>query len=157
VLATGTTPAIPPVPGMREARPWTSRDVTNLHEIPRRVAVVGGGAVACESAVWLHGLGVESLTVIETVPTLLARSEPFADELVQQAFEQRGIQVDLGVAVERVERPDIRVTGVGHVHGGEVDVTFGGQTIAVDELVVATGRTPASSDIGLESVGLPAK
>jgi dihydrolipoamide dehydrogenase len=155
VLATGTTAAIPPVSGMREARPWTSRDVTNLHEIPRRVAIVGGGVVACEAAVWLHGLGVESLIIIEMVPTLLARNEPFAGELLQQAFEQRGIQVHLGVSVERVQRPDVRDTGVGHLRGGEVTLTFAGQTISVDELVVATGRTPSSSDLGLETVGLP--
>ena len=64
VLATGTTAAVPPVPGLREALPWTSRDVTNLHEVPRRVAVIGGGVVACEAATWLHGLGVEELTLI---------------------------------------------------------------------------------------------
>ena len=157
VLATGTTAAVPPVPGMREARPWISRDVTNLQEIPRRVAIVGGGVVACEAAVWLHGLGVESLTIIETVASLLARNEPFAGDLVRQAFEQRGIQVHLGGSVERVERADVRDTGEGHVHGGEVTVTFGGQTITVDELVVAVGRTPASSDLGLETIGLPSK
>src|SRR5664279_160847 len=65
VLATGTTAAIPPVPGLREALPWTSRDVTNLREIPRRVAVLGGGVVACESSTWLRALGVEQLTIIE--------------------------------------------------------------------------------------------
>ncbi len=157
VLASGTTAAVPPVPGMREARPWISRDVTNLHEIPRRVAIVGGGVVACEAAAWLHGLGVESLTIIETVPSLLARNEQFAGELVRQAFEQRGIQVHLGGSVERVERPEVRDAGEGHVHGGEVTVTFGGQRITVDELVVAAGRTPASSDLGLETIGLPGK
>ena len=55
VLATGTTPALPPVPGLREARPWTSRDVTNLREVPGRVAVIGGGVVACEATTWLRG------------------------------------------------------------------------------------------------------
>src|SRR5579859_7676598 len=47
VLATGTTAAIPPVPGLAQARPWISRDATNLTEVPRRVAVIGGGVVGC--------------------------------------------------------------------------------------------------------------
>lgn len=83
VVATGTTAAVPPVPGLRRALPWTSRDVTNLHEVPRRVAIVGGGVVACESATWLHGLGSEEVTVIERGPRLLHRQEPFAVETVE--------------------------------------------------------------------------
>ena len=59
VLATGSTATVPDLPGLRGALPWTSRDVTNLHEIPRRVAVIGGGVVACESSCWLGGLGVD--------------------------------------------------------------------------------------------------
>jgi pyruvate/2-oxoglutarate dehydrogenase complex dihydrolipoamide dehydrogenase (E3) component len=58
VLATGTSAAVPPVDGLRQALPWTSRDVTNLHEVPRRVLVIGGGVVACEASTWLVGLGV---------------------------------------------------------------------------------------------------
>jgi dihydrolipoamide dehydrogenase len=155
VLATGTTASVPPVPGLREALPWISRDVTNLHEVPRRVAIVGGGVVACEAATWLRGLGVEELTIIGSAPTLLARNEPFAGELVRASFEAKGITVALGVSVDAVSRPDARATGEGHIHGGPVSVSFGGRTIEVDELVVAAGRTPASGGIGLETVGLP--
>jgi pyruvate/2-oxoglutarate dehydrogenase complex dihydrolipoamide dehydrogenase (E3) component len=153
VLATGTTAAVPPVPGLREARPWTSRDVTNIHEIPRRVAVVGGGVVACECAVWLQGLGVEVLTVIEMAASLLVRNEPFAGELVKQALEERGAKVHLGTSVEQVERADVRDTGEGRVHGGEATVRFGEEEVTVDEIVVATGRVPSSGDLGLEAFG----
>ena len=154
VLATGTTATVPDIPGLRAALPWTSRDVTNLHEVPRRVAVVGGGVVACESAGWLRGLGVEELTIIGAAPTLLARNEPFAGDLVRQAFEEHGVTVVLGASVDFVSRVDPRATGEGHVHGGEVTVTFGDRTIVVDEIVVATGRTPSSADIGLDTVGV---
>jgi len=71
VLATGTRASVPPIDGLREALPWTSRDVTNLHEVPRRVVVIGGGVVACESVTWLHGLGSEQLTVVEGSQRLL--------------------------------------------------------------------------------------
>ncbi len=154
VLATGTTATVPNIRGLRDALPWTSRDVTNLHEIPRRVAVVGGGVVACESARWLHGLGVEELTIIGAAPTLLARNEPFAGDLVREAFEKRGARVILGASVDEVSRVDPADTGEGHIHGGEVTVRFGDRTVVVDEIVVATGRTPSSADIGLDTVGV---
>ena len=154
VLATGTTAAIPPVPGLREALPWTSRDVTNLTVVPRRVAVLGGGVVACESSTWLHALGVEELTIIERGDALLAKNEPFAGSLVRKHFEAAGVTVHVGASVSGVSRPDVRDTGYGAIHGGEVEISFGDQTITVDELVVATGRTPASIDIGLDTVGI---
>jgi pyruvate/2-oxoglutarate dehydrogenase complex dihydrolipoamide dehydrogenase (E3) component len=154
VVATGTTAAVPPVPGLREALPWTSRDVTNLHEIPRRVAVIGGGVVACESATWLRGLGAEAVTIIEPAAQLLGKQEPFAGEMMRQQFDRVGITVLVGASVDRVERPAPADTGIGHLHGGPVTVTAGGSSFEVDEIVVAAGRTPASHDIGLEGAGI---
>jgi dihydrolipoamide dehydrogenase len=154
VIATGTTASIPPVDGLREAVPWTSRDVTNLREIPRRVAVIGGGVVACESTTWLHGLGTEELTVIEVEPSLLFNHEPFAGELMAEQFGKLGIRVMLGAPVQSVQRPAARDTGIGRVHGGPATIAIGGSSFEVDEVVVAAGRTPASGDIGLERVGV---
>ncbi len=154
VLATGTTATVPPVPGLREARPWTSRDVTNLHEVPRRVAVIGGGVVACESVTWLNGLGAQELTVIEPEPGLLAKQEPFAGELVTARFDELGITVLTNTRLDSVHRPTVSETGTGRMHGGPVTVTAGGSTFEVDEVVVAAGRTPTSADIGLERVGI---
>lgn len=152
VLGTGTTAAVPPTPGLREALPWTSRDVTNLHEIPGRVAVIGGGVVACEAATWLRGLGVEELTMLSRGPALLERNEDFAGELVVTVMREHGISVHLGVSVDNVARTDPKATGEGKVHGGEATVTFDGTSITVDEIVVATGRTAASRELGLESI-----
>ena len=75
VLDTGTTAAVPPVPGLREALPWISRDATNLHEMPRRVAVIGGGVVACEAATWLQRPRRDRGDDHRVGPTLLARNE----------------------------------------------------------------------------------
>ena len=154
VLATGTTASVPDLPGLRAALPWTSRDVTNLHEVPRRVAVVGGGVVACESASWLHGLGVQELTILVRGGGLLDRNEPFAGELVAQAFRDAGVKVLLHTGLDEVRRADPAATGEGRTHGGEVTLRFGDQTLVVDELVVAAGRTPASADLGLDAVGV---
>ena len=154
VIATGTTASIPPVEGLREALPWTSRDVTNLREVPRRVAVIGGGVVACESTTWLHGLGAREITVLEPEAALLAHQEPFAGELLADRFRELGVQVRVGTAVDAVERTSARDAGVGRVHGGPAKITAGGSSFEVDEIVVAAGRTPATADLGLDRVGV---
>jgi pyruvate/2-oxoglutarate dehydrogenase complex dihydrolipoamide dehydrogenase (E3) component len=154
VLATGTTAALPPVPGLREALPWTSRDATNLHEVPSRVAIIGGGVVACEAAVWLRALGAE-VTMLVRGSALLAKSEPFASDLVAERFRGLGIDVRFGASPERVTRQSPADTGEGRVHGGPVELVVGGRTLVVAEVVVAAGRVPATGDLGLPTVGLP--
>jgi dihydrolipoamide dehydrogenase len=156
IIATGTTASVPPIEGLREANPWTSRDVTNLREVPARVAVIGGGVVACEAATWLRGLGAQTVTMIEPEPRLLAQQEPFVGALIAEQFEQRGIRVLVGTGVDSVSRSAAQDTGVGRIHGGPVTVTAAGSSFEVDEVVVAAGRTPATHDIGLEQVGVDA-
>ncbi|SDO56119.1 dihydrolipoamide dehydrogenase [Nakamurella panacisegetis] len=152
VLDTGTTATVPPIPGLREARPWISRDATNMHEIPRRIAIIGGGVVACEAATWLAGMGVQ-VTIIGSAPKLLARNEEFAGDLVADNFRAKGMTVHLNARVDAVSRPQVNDAGEGLIHGGEVTVTFGDSSVTVDEVLVAAGRTPASRDIGLETIG----
>ncbi|MCQ4118174.1 dihydrolipoyl dehydrogenase family protein [Rhodococcus tibetensis] len=151
VVATGTTAAIPDTPGLRAALPWVSRDATNLREVPRRVAVIGGGVVACESASWLLDLGVEELTMVVRGRGLLAKNEPFAGKLVAEGLEKKGARLLFGADLRGVERPDAQDTGVGRIHGGSVTLDVAGQDpFEVDEIVVATGRTPATSGLGVD-------
>jgi pyruvate/2-oxoglutarate dehydrogenase complex dihydrolipoamide dehydrogenase (E3) component len=152
VIATGSSATVPPVQGLREARPWTSRDVTNLREVPHRVAVIGGGVVACESATWLAGLGAQEVTVIERSPSLLAKQEPFVGALMADEFAKRGLTVRVDTEVESVLRPGVHDTGTGMIHGGPATVVAGDATFEVDEIVVAAGRTPRSADLGLERI-----
>ena len=155
VVATGTTATIPDIPGLREALPWTSRDVTNMHQVPRRMAILGGGVVACEAATWLLGLGVEQLTLIDVGERILPRSEPFASELVHRSLVASGVDVLTETKVMEVTRRSPRDNGIGHISGGSVTLHIGRRrSIVVDEVVVATGRTPATQDLGLEAVGL---
>ncbi len=162
VLATGTSAAVPNTPGLRNALPWTSRDVTNLHTVPRRVAVIGGGVVACESACWLNGLGVGELTLIATSGSLLGRNEPFAGELVLNQFREAGVRVLLDTEVRSVRRDATRDTGEGRLHGGPAVLRIAARgagadaepdTVEVDEIVVAAGRTPSTDGLGLDAVG----
>ncbi|MSX08805.1 MAG: pyridine nucleotide-disulfide oxidoreductase, partial [Actinobacteria bacterium] len=154
VLATGTTASVPNTPGLRDARPWISRDATNIHETPGHVAIIGGGVVASEAATWLLSLGAK-VTMIVRGSSLLAGSEPFAGQLVADALKQRGATIMLDASLTAVSRQDPADTGVGRIHGGPVTLTVGGEDLVVDEVLVAAGRSPASSDLGLSSVGLP--
>ncbi|GGQ74972.1 dihydrolipoyl dehydrogenase family protein [Couchioplanes azureus] len=155
VLDTGSSPFVPAVPGLREARPWTSRDVTNLHEVPARVVILGAGVVACEAATWLRGLGVAQVTIVHRGSRLLERNEPFAGELVAAGFRESGIVLRLRTTATSVRRADVTDAGAGRLHGGELTVSLSdGDTVTADEVVVATGRTPNNEGIGLETVGL---
>ncbi|MEV4620409.1 NAD(P)/FAD-dependent oxidoreductase [Asanoa sp. NPDC049573] len=155
VLSPGTDGAMPPITGLADARPWRSRDVTNMHDVPRRMVVIGGGVVACEAATWLRGLGVEELTLVFPGERLLATKEPFVGGLVRDAFEADGITVLTGTPVHEVRRERVDDRGIGRTHGGEATVSVGdGETLVADEVLVATGRVPNSRDIGLEAVGV---
>ncbi|HEX4015902.1 MAG TPA: NAD(P)/FAD-dependent oxidoreductase [Frankiaceae bacterium] len=155
VLDTGSSAAVPDIDGLRAARPWISRDVTNIHTIPQRVVIIGGGVVACEAATWLNGLGVEELTIVQAGPRLLERNEPFASELVADHLRGAGVRLELSSKLTSVSRPHVNDEGYGVLHGGEVTVTLDtGTVITADEIVVAVGRRPNSTDIGLATVGL---
>ncbi|MFF0815923.1 dihydrolipoyl dehydrogenase family protein [Rhodococcus sp. NPDC003318] len=155
VLATGSTATVPPTPGLREALPWTSRDATNLRQVPDRVAIIGGGVVATEAATWLLSLGAREVTLLVRGPALLASAEPFAGEAVAEALRSRGATVRTGTTVSSVRRDDATDTGIGRIHGGPVTVTLDdGSDLVVDEVVVAAGRRPATSSLGLDTVGL---
>lgn len=153
VLATGTSAAVPPIPGLREAHPWTSRDVTNLHEVPDRIVVIGGGVVGCEATTWLNGLGAH-VTLLARDDRLLARNEPFAGELLAEQLREAGVDVRLTADVKEVRRGEITTTDEGKLRGSEVTVVVGDEEIVADEVAIAAGRTPRSSDLGLDSVGL---
>jgi dihydrolipoamide dehydrogenase len=145
VLATGTTAAVPGVPGLAEAAPWTSREATTAKDAPRRLVVLGGGVVGLEMAQAWRALGSEQVTVLEHGPRLLPRVEAFAGELVADALREDGIDLRLETAVVGVERP---------ATGGEVLVRLSdGSTVVGDELLVAAGRRPATTDLGLDVVG----
>jgi pyruvate/2-oxoglutarate dehydrogenase complex dihydrolipoamide dehydrogenase (E3) component len=146
VVSCGTTAAIPPIQGLRDARPWDNTDVTSTKELPRRFLVLGGGAIGVEMAQAFRRLGSEEVTVLEGAPRLLAREEPFAGEEVKAAFEGEGITVVTGARVTAVRR-----------EGTDGPVTASledGRAFTGDEILVAVGRRPRTTDIGLETVGL---
>ena len=145
VLATGTSAALPLIEGLAEARPWTNRDITGAKELPRRLVVIGGGPVGVEMAQGFRRLGCEEVTVLERLPRLLAREEPFASDEVRAALEAEGITVVTDAAVHRVWREGT---------DGPVTAEAASGTYVGDELLVAAGRRPATTGLGLETVNL---
>jgi pyruvate/2-oxoglutarate dehydrogenase complex dihydrolipoamide dehydrogenase (E3) component len=146
ILATGTGSLVPPIPGLREARPWDNRKATAAKELPRRLLVLGGGVVGLELAQAFERLGSEQVTVIEGADRLLLREEPFAGEEVRAALEAEGVTVVTGAKLVAARRDG---------DDGPVVATLeGGRELVGDELLVAVGRRPATSGIGLETVGL---
>ena len=145
VLATGTFSFQPPIPGLGDVRAWDNRGATAATAVPPRLLVLGGGAVGVEMAQAFRRLGSTEVTVVEGADRLLAREEPFAGAEVQAAFAAEGIRVVTGQAVTAVSRD-----GDDTVHATLAD----GTRIDADELLVAVGRRPSTTDIGLDTVGL---
>ena len=145
VLATGTRPNVPEVPGLAQARPWTNRDLTTMTHVPPRALIVGGGPVAVEFATILTGLG-SAVTLLVRENTLLRNCEPEARELVALSLQSKGVKIHFATELSAVARP---------VAGGPVTATFRGQTIKVNEVVLAAGRRTNTENLGLETLGLP--
>ncbi|MBO1751671.1 NAD(P)/FAD-dependent oxidoreductase [Actinotalea sp. BY-33] len=142
VVATGSEPVTPEIPGLAEAQPWTSREATAAQEVPDSLVVLGGGVVATEMATAYADLG-STVTVLVRGERLLGSMEPAAGEAVAAGLRTRGVDVRFGTTPTRVTR---RGSGV------EVETEAGVVTAA--EVLVATGRRPRSGDLGLETVGL---
>lgn len=144
-VCTGTRAVVPALPGIEEARPWTSREATSAKEAPRRLVIVGGGVVGVEMATVWQALGSE-VTLLIRGGGLLPKMEPFAGELVADALTEAGARIRTGVSVTAVHRPtpDAPVTV-------ELD---DGDRIEADEILFATGRAPRTDDLGLETIGL---
>ena len=151
VIASGSVPVIPPV--FAALHPWTSRDATGVVEVPSSIAIVGGGVVAVEAARWLAAIGSD-VTLLVRGEKVLERFEPFASSLVADGLRGIGVDVRFGARVGSAARLDAADTGLGRVHGGPVRLDVGGGTEEFAEVLVATGRRPATDDLGLEAVGM---
>lgn len=143
-LCTGTRPFLPPVEGLREARPWTNREAVAATEVPPSLAVLGGGAVATELAGAYADLGAQVTMLVRS--RLLSGYEDFAGEQVSAALADRGVDVRAGVSATAVQQS-----------AGQYQITCDdGRTVHAARLLVATGREPRTDGLGLDVVGVPA-
>jgi pyruvate/2-oxoglutarate dehydrogenase complex dihydrolipoamide dehydrogenase (E3) component len=144
VVSTGSEAALPPVPGLAGAEPWTPREGTSAKSVPEHLVVLGGGVAGCELAQAWHSLG-SRVTVVEVADRLLATMEAFAGSLVAEAMNERGIDVRISTSAKDVSRD----------RSGGVTVSLSdGTEVSGDELLVAAGRRPRTGDLGLDTIGL---
>ncbi|MGH2804863.1 MAG: dihydrolipoyl dehydrogenase family protein, partial [Thermoleophilaceae bacterium] len=149
VVATGSVPALPPIAGLEQAEPLTSDTVWRLRELPRRLAVLGGGPVGCELGQAFARLG-SAVTLVEAEERLLPREEPRAGALVAERLGAEGVEVQT-----RARAREVRASpgGAGVL---ALDPPTGGapRELEFDRLLVAAGRRPVSAGIGLEALGI---
>ncbi|HEX4660334.1 MAG TPA: NAD(P)/FAD-dependent oxidoreductase [Streptosporangiaceae bacterium] len=146
VLANGSDPIVPPVPGLRELEGvWGTREATSMKAVPRRLLVLGGGSAGVELAQVVRRLGGEAV-LVEGSNRLLPREPAPLGEALSQALRRDGIELALGMHATAARR-----------EGDEYVLRFdGGTELRGDKLLVATGRRPRVEGIGLETVGVAA-
>ena len=146
VLANGSDPIIPSVPGLREVDGiWTNREVTGMKAVPRRLIILGAGAVGVEMAQAVRRLGGEVALVVNT-PHVLPREPRPLGEALTEVLRADGIELALSV----------HATGARRAGGQYFLELDDGRTLSGDRLLVATGRRPRVDGIGLETVGVEA-
>jgi len=141
LVATGASPAVPPIPGLKESPYWTSTEALVSDTIPERLAVIGSSVVALELAQAFARLG--SQVTILARSTLFFREDPAIGEAITAAFRAEGIKV-----LEHTQ-----ASQVAHVDG-EFVLTTGHGEVRADKLLVATGRTPNTRSLALEAAGV---
>lgn len=146
VIASGSSAALAPIPGLSQAAPWTNRKATTATEIPDSLLILGGGVVGVEMADAYSSLGAQ-VTLIEGLERLISGEEEFASHHLAEALEEREVNLLLGVKAKAVSRQG----------SGPVTVELeNGQSRTAAELLVAVGRKPNTERLGLEQFGLEA-
>jgi pyruvate/2-oxoglutarate dehydrogenase complex dihydrolipoamide dehydrogenase (E3) component len=141
VVATGSSPAVPPIEGLDAVGYWTNREAVWADAVPESIVVLGGGPVGVELTQFFHRLGAHA-KIVEPSEHLLARVDSEAGELLRERFDQEGIDVRVEARAERVEALD---------SGVRVFLSTG-DAIEAERLLVATGRRPNVEGLGLEQL-----
>jgi len=143
VIATGTSPAVPPIPGLDRVKYWTNREAVKVERLPESLVILGGGAIGVELAQVFARFGVK-VSMIEGMDRVLAMEEPEASAVLGDVLQREGIELWLKSRAQSVES-----------RGDAIAVNLdGGRQVAGEALLVATGRRANLKEIGLESVGL---
>lgn len=145
MIATGASPFVPPIPGLREASPLTSDSVWEMTELPKRLVVIGAGAIGCELGQAFSRLGSE-VTIIEAAPRILPMLGEQVGEVVAGQMRSEGMTVIEGDKVTSVEGST--------TDGTAVVVVEDELRIECDQILVAVGRKANTANMGLETVGV---
>ena len=143
VIGTGSTAVVPPIDGLDAAPTWTSDQALSAAERPVSLFVLGGGAVGCELS-QVHARFGTKVVLVDQGDQLLGREETSIARLLEQVLRDDGVDVRLGVGLDRVEPAD----------GGALCLLSDGSRLQVERVLIATGRQPATEGLGLELLGI---
>ena len=143
VLATGSSPSILDIPGLKDVKPWTPREATASDHVPEHLVIVGAGVVGCEMATF-YGSFQKKVTLISSSAGLLPKFEPEAGKRVLKALEDRGVAVQTLTTVQAFRKKG---------EGFEADLSDGTK-VAGTTVLMATGRKANTDGIGLEQFGI---
>jgi mercuric reductase len=146
LIATGASPAIPDIPGLREVEYLTSTTALELKEVPKRLAVIGAGFIGLELGQFFHHLGSE-VTLMQRGSRIMKTYEPEISETVTRFFTQQGIRLMTNVQFERIEMD-------GKIKRVHVEVDGKKHTVEAEQLLVATGRIPNTQALDLQKAGV---
>ena len=146
VLSTGSEPVAPPIEGLADIAAWTSAEALSGPDLPRRLVVLGGGSAGCELAQIYAAFGSQ-VTLVETEDVLLPAEAGFTGEILAEALRRTGVDVRLGSAAVKAERLD----------EGQALTLADGTRIEADRVLLATGRRPRVSGLGLDKLGVDLK
>ena len=143
VIATGSEPVAPPIEGLADVAAWTTAEGLSSPDLPRRLIVLGGGPAGCELAQIYAAFGSQ-VTLVETEERLLPGEPAFTGEILAGALRRAGVEINLGSAAAKAERTGDGLT-LGLADGTRIDA---------NRLLLATGRRPRLSDLGLDVLGI---
>jgi dihydrolipoamide dehydrogenase len=143
VIATGSEPVAPPVEGLSEVPAWTSAEALTCPDLPRRLIVLGGGPVGCELAQIYAAFG-SGVTLIEAEQQVLPGEALFAGQILGDGLRRTGVDLRLGSAAVKAETTD----------SGPVLTLADGNRLEADRVLLATGRRPRLSGLGLDKLGI---
>jgi len=142
LLCTGSDTVIPPIKGLSDVEYWTSSEALATKELPKSLAIIGGGVIGIEFASFFNSMGVE-VNVIEMMPEILGIMDKETSAMLRKEYEKKGVKFHLNTKVVEVTSK-----GVGVEKNGKAE------TIAADKVLVSVGRRAITTGFGLEKLNI---
>lgn len=142
LLCTGSETVIPPIKGLSEIEYWTSKEALEFKELPKSLAIIGGGVIGIEFASFFNSMGV-NVNVIEMLPEILGAMDKETSAMLRSDYAKKGVKFHLNTKVTEVTKNGVIVE-----KGGKTE------TIEADKILVSVGRRPIIKDFGLEKLNV---
>jgi len=146
IVATGANPTIPPIPGINLDGVITSTELLSFKEVPKRLAIIGGGVIGVEFAGIFSALGSE-VTIFEFAPSILVKLDKDISKRLTTSLKKQGIDIHTSTGVEEIKQNNGNLIVVAKGKKGQIEVE-------VDQVVVSVGRTPSAEGLNLENIGV---